>query len=128
MKELIELVAKKLVDHPESVQVSVVEGEKEQTIELVTHPEDVGRVIGKNGKTAQAIRVLLSMAATKAGVRVSLRIADVNGVQSSEVLTDESDVAEGESDVGEDETHAVEDEVGEAVEEDAKAADEASGE
>jgi predicted RNA-binding protein YlqC (UPF0109 family) len=90
VKELIELVAKKLVDHPEDVQVNVVAGEEGQTIELITHPDDVGRVIGKSGKTAQAIRVLLSMAATKANVRVSLRIVDVNGAQSSEVSADDS--------------------------------------
>ena len=76
MKELIELIAKKLVEHPEDVQVAAVEGEAGQTIELRVHADDMGRVIGKSGKTAKAMRTLLNAAASKADVRVSLHIVD----------------------------------------------------
>lgn len=76
MKELIELIAKKLVEHPEDVQVRVIEGEEEQSIELRVHPDDMGRVIGKAGRTAKAMRTLLHSAASKANQRVSLHILE----------------------------------------------------
>ena len=76
MKELIELIAKKLVEHPEDVQVRVIEGEEEQSIELRVHPDDMGRVIGKAGRTAKAMRTLLHSAASKANQRVTLHIVE----------------------------------------------------
>lgn len=76
MKDLVELIAKKLVEHPEDVQVRVIEGERGQSFELRVHPEDMGRIIGKNGRTAKAIRTLLSSAATKADTRATLQIVD----------------------------------------------------
>ncbi len=69
MKELVELIAKKLVAHPDEVQVTVVESEEGESIELRVNPEDMGRVIGKAGRTAKAIRALVSAAASKAGKR-----------------------------------------------------------
>ncbi|GMU91770.1 MAG: UPF0109 protein [Candidatus Hydrogenedentota bacterium] len=76
MKELIEFVAKKLVDHPEDVRVRVIENDEGQIIELRVHPEDMGKVIGKSGKTAKAIRTLLSSAAMKSNVRANLQIIE----------------------------------------------------
>lgn len=76
MKELVELIAKKLVLHPEDVQIRVIDGEEGQTIELRVNPEDMGRVIGKAGRTAKAIRALLSSAASKADAKVSLQIVE----------------------------------------------------
>lgn len=76
MKELIELIAKKLVQHPEDVQVRVIESEEGQVLELRVHEEDMGRVIGKSGKTAKAIRSMLSAAASKADVRATLQILE----------------------------------------------------
>jgi len=76
VKDLVELIAKKLVEHPEDVQVRVIEGERGQSFELRVHPEDMGRIIGKNGRTAKAIRTLLSSAATKADTRATLQIVD----------------------------------------------------
>ena len=76
MKELIELVAKKLVDHPEDVQVRVIEGDEGQCFELRVHPDDMGKVIGKSGRTAKAIRTLLNSAASKANVRALLQIVE----------------------------------------------------
>ena len=76
MKDLVELIAKKLVAHPEDVQVRAIGGEEGQTIELRVHPEDMGRVIGKSGRTAKAIRTLLNSAASKANMRVTLQILE----------------------------------------------------
>ncbi len=76
MKELIELIAKKLVLHPEDVQVRVIDGEDGQSLELRVHPDDMGRVIGKEGRTAKAMRTLLNSAASKANQRVTLNIVE----------------------------------------------------
>jgi len=76
VKELIEFIAKKMVDHPEDVQVRLIEGEESQNYELQVNPEDMGRIIGKNGRTAKAIRTLVSSAAAKAKVYVNLDIVE----------------------------------------------------
>ena len=76
MKELIELIAKKLVTHPEDVQVRVIESENDLNLELRVHADDMGRVIGRNGRTAKAIRTALSTAATKTNVRANLQIVE----------------------------------------------------
>ena len=76
MKELIELIAKSLVDNPERVQVSQLDGEQSSIIELKVAPEDVGKVIGKQGRTAQAIRVILGAAGMKLKKRVNLEIVE----------------------------------------------------
>jgi predicted RNA-binding protein YlqC (UPF0109 family) len=64
-KELIEHIAKALVDHPDQVKVSEVEGEKTSVIELAVAKEDLGKIIGKQGRTAKAIRVILGAASAK---------------------------------------------------------------
>ncbi len=76
MKELIELIAKKMVEHPDDVQVRVIESDEGQVYELLVHADDKGKVIGKGGRTAKAMRTLLSSAAAKAEVRVNLQILD----------------------------------------------------
>lgn len=76
MKELVEFVSKKLVAHPEDVQVRVIEGDEGEVYELRVHPEDMGRVIGKNGRVAKAIRTLVGSAAAKKNVRASLEIVE----------------------------------------------------
>ncbi len=76
MRELIELISKKLVEHPEDVEVRVIEGDSEQTFELRVHPEDMGRIIGKNGRVAKAVRTLVGSAAAKANVRATLEIVE----------------------------------------------------
>jgi hypothetical protein len=75
-RELVEVIAKKLVEHPEDVQVRVIDSEDEQTLELYVHPDDMGRVIGKDGRTAKAIRTVLTSASTKADVRANLQIVE----------------------------------------------------
>ena len=64
-KDLIEHIAKALVDHPEQVKVSEIEGERTSVIELSVAKEDMGKVIGKQGRTAAAIRTILGAVSAK---------------------------------------------------------------
>lgn len=74
MIELVEYIAKALVDHPESVTVNQVEGEQSIILELKVDPEDMGKVIGKQGRIAKAIRTVVKAAAAKEGKRVVVEI------------------------------------------------------
>ncbi len=76
LREMVECVAKRLVDNPDQVQVSETEGERTIVIELKVAPADLGKVIGKQGRTAKALRTLLSAAATKMGKRAVLEIIE----------------------------------------------------
>ena len=75
-KELISYIAKALVDEPEGVEVNIIEGEKSTILELKVAEGDIGKVIGKHGRIAKAVRTILSAAATKSGKRVVLEILD----------------------------------------------------
>ena len=75
-KDLIEYIAKSLVDDPSAVSVNVIEGEKSTILELRVATEDIGKVIGKHGRIAKAIRTVLSAAAVKTGKRSVLEILD----------------------------------------------------
>jgi predicted RNA-binding protein YlqC (UPF0109 family) len=74
MKELIEYMAKALVDDPDSVRVEEIEGTSSTIYELRVASEDMGRVIGKQGRVANAMRTLLRAAAARQGRRVTLEI------------------------------------------------------
>lgn len=76
MKELVEYMAKALVDKPSEVNVAEVEGERTTVLELRVAQEDLGKVIGKQGKTARAMRTILSAAGTKLGKRCVLEILE----------------------------------------------------
>lgn len=76
MKELIEYIAKSLVDDPSSVKVTEVEGASAIILELRVAPEDMGRVIGRGGRVANAMRTLLRVVAAKQGKRASLEIIE----------------------------------------------------
>lgn len=76
MRELIIHVVKALVDHPEAVDVREVQGEKTTVIELKVAQEDLGKVIGKQGRTARALRTILNAAGTKLGKRCVLEIIE----------------------------------------------------
>lgn len=65
MKELLELIARALVDHPDQVEVTEIVDEQTTVLELRVAPEDLGKVIGKQGRTARSIRVLLGSAGKK---------------------------------------------------------------
>jgi predicted RNA-binding protein YlqC (UPF0109 family) len=76
LKELVQFIAKALVDHPEQVNVVEVEGEQTSVLELRVAKEDMGKVIGKQGRTARAIRTVLTAAATKAKKKAVLEIIE----------------------------------------------------
>ncbi|NPA54404.1 MAG: KH domain-containing protein [Aquificae bacterium] len=76
LQELVEFVAKSLVDHPDKVEVREIEGEKTTVIELKVAPEDLGKVIGRQGRTARAIRTLLAAVARKQNKRAVLEILE----------------------------------------------------
>lgn len=76
MKELLEEIAKALVDNPDDVQVTEVEGEQTTVLELRVRDEDLGKVIGRQGRTARAIRTLLSAAGMKIHKRFVLEILE----------------------------------------------------
>jgi len=76
MKELIEYIAKVLVDKPDEVKVTELEGKQTSVIELRVAKEDLGKVIGKQGRTARAIRTILGAASTKMRKRSVLEILE----------------------------------------------------
>jgi predicted RNA-binding protein YlqC (UPF0109 family) len=76
VRELIEIMAKALVEHPDQVRVSEVAGEHASVIELRTAKEDLGKVIGKRGRNAQAMRTILNAASAKLKKRVLLEIIE----------------------------------------------------
>jgi predicted RNA-binding protein YlqC (UPF0109 family) len=76
LRQLVEYVAKALVDNPDEVEVKEIEGEKTTVIELKVAPEDVGRIIGKSGRTAKALRTILSAAATRQRKKAVLEILE----------------------------------------------------
>lgn len=76
LKELIEYLAKALVDMPEQVEVKEIEGEQTTVLELKVAKEDLGKVIGKQGRTARAVRTILNAASTKLRKRSVLEIIE----------------------------------------------------
>ncbi|MFH2065626.1 MAG: KH domain-containing protein [Pseudomonadota bacterium] len=76
MKKLIEYIAQALVDNPQEVQVSEVEGNQTSVLELKVAKEDLGKVIGKQGRTARAMRTILSAASAKVKKRTVLEIIE----------------------------------------------------
>lgn len=74
MKELLEVIAKSLVDNPEMVSVNEISGEQSIILELKVAPEDMGKVIGKQGRIAKAIRTLMKAAAIKDNKRIVVEI------------------------------------------------------
>lgn len=76
LKELIEFVARALVDHPDQVEVSEISGEQTIVLELKVAKEDLGKVIGKQGRTVKAMRAILSAASSKVRKRADLEILE----------------------------------------------------
>lgn len=76
MKELVQYLAKSLVSHPEAVEVQQTDGEDAAVLELRVAKEDLGRVIGKQGRTAKSIRTILNAAASKSNRKIVLEIVE----------------------------------------------------
>lgn len=76
LRDLVGYMARGLVDHPESVDVDILAPGEDGVLELSVHPDDIGHVIGKQGRTARSLRLTLGAAAARADRRVSLEIAD----------------------------------------------------
>jgi predicted RNA-binding protein YlqC (UPF0109 family) len=76
MKELVETIARAVVDRPDEVQVRTVGGAQVTVVELRVHADDLGKVIGRQGRTAKAIRTVLSAAGTKIRKRFTLEILE----------------------------------------------------
>lgn len=76
MKDLVEFLAKRLVNHPEAVEVLETQGETASVLELRVSPDDLGRVIGKQGRTAKSIRTILNAVASRSNKKVILEILE----------------------------------------------------
>lgn len=76
LRDLVAFVARGLVDHPEDVAVDILVAGDEASFELRVHPDDVGHVIGKQGRTARSLRLALGAAAARNGRTANLEIAD----------------------------------------------------
>lgn len=99
-QQFVEYIVKSLVGHPDDVSVERIIDEKGVLLSLTVHPEDLGRVIGKRGVTAQSLRTLLRALGTKNDARYNLKIVNTDGrgedvvVSSDDVHTNDSDYAE----------------------------------
>lgn len=76
MKELLEYLARALVDEPDAVNVTVVEGERSLILQLHVAEDDIGKVVGKQGRIAKALRTILKAAAVKEGKKAIVEIID----------------------------------------------------
>ncbi len=76
LKMLVEYIAKSLVDHPDHVNVNEIEGEKTTILELKVNEDDLGKIIGRHGRTAKAMRTVINAAATKDRKRAVLEILE----------------------------------------------------
>ncbi len=74
MRELVEFIARTLVDHPDAVQVREVEGERTIVIEVTVAPDDIGKIIGRQGRIVNALRTVVRAAAVRTGKRVMVEI------------------------------------------------------
>jgi hypothetical protein len=76
VKELLEFVARELVEVPDAVEVTEVEDERGLLLQLKVDPDDMGKVIGKSGRTARAIRGVMKAAGTRAGIGIRVEIVE----------------------------------------------------
>ena len=84
----LEYAVKALVDHPESVETTRTIDQMGVLLTLVVHPDDMGKIIGKSGKTAEALRILLRVVGMKGNARVNLKINEpIGGKKSQEMKT-----------------------------------------
>lgn len=88
-KEFVENVVKAIVDHPDDVKTKRTVDEMGVLIELTVHPEDMGKIIGKEGRTAKSIRTLLRVLGAKNNARVNLKIVEPEGGREAKVPAEE---------------------------------------
>jgi uncharacterized protein len=100
--EFLEYVVKGLADHPESVKITRTVDEMGVLLSLDVHPEDMGKIIGRSGNTAKAIRILLRVVGMKNNARVNLKINEPEGGKRSESSSSESSKMKSVDDVMED--------------------------
>lgn len=74
MRELVEFIARSLVDHPDAVQVREAEGDRTIVIEVTVAPDDIGKLIGRQGRIVNALRTVVRAAAVRTGKRVTVEI------------------------------------------------------
>ena len=99
-QQFIEYIVKSLVGHPDEVKVERRVDEKGVLLELLVNPEDLGRVIGKRGATAQSLRTLLRALGTKNDARYNLKIVDTDYPEGKGPKTDDSSTSSGQADDG----------------------------
>lgn len=85
MKELVQVIAKSLVDNPSEVHVNEVQGEQSVVLELRVAPEDMGKVIGKQGKVAKAIRTVVKAASLNVDKKIVVEILDDKGLYQNNI-------------------------------------------
>jgi uncharacterized protein len=100
--EFLEYVVKGLADHPESVKITRTVDEMGVLLSLDVHPEDMGKIIGRSGNTAKAIRILLRVVGMKNNARVNLKINEPEGGRKSEPMQSQSASMKSVDDVMED--------------------------
>jgi len=93
-KEFVENVVKAIVDHPDDVKTKRSVDEMGVLIELTVHPEDMGKIIGKEGRTAKSIRTLLRVLGAKNNARVNLKIVEPEGGRAVKIPEDKEEKAE----------------------------------
>jgi predicted RNA-binding protein YlqC (UPF0109 family) len=76
VKEVLEYIAKEIVEHPDAVEVTALERERSVQLQLRVDPEDMGKVIGKGGRTARALRTVMKAAGTRAGISTMVEIVE----------------------------------------------------
>ena len=76
MKDVLEYIAKEIVEHPDAVEVTALERERSVQLQLRVDPEDMGKVIGKGGRTARALRTVMKAAGTRAGISTMVEIVE----------------------------------------------------
>jgi len=100
--EFLEFVVKGLVDHPESVKITRTVDEMGVLLSLDVHPDDMGKIIGRSGNTAKAMRILLRVVGMKNNARVNLKINEPEGGRKSMPVSEESSKMRSVDDVMED--------------------------
>ena len=76
MKDILEYIAKEIVEHPDAVEVTALERERSVQLQLRVDPEDMGKVIGKAGRTARALRTVMKAAGTRVGISTMVEIVE----------------------------------------------------